>query len=125
MTITLDTPTQRRLEAQAKREGRTLEDVAARLLAVTLARSSVPDRESELLRLISEGLPEDFWSRKAALDSKAEALALTPGEYTERLELLSQMERWQVTRLEAVVELAQLRGETPQRVMESLGILPI
>ena len=51
--------------------------------------------------------------------------ALTPEEYKERLDLLSQMEHWQVARLEAVVELAQIREATPHAVMQKLGILPV
>ena len=125
MTITLDKPTQRRLEALAKKQGRPTEKVAASLVATVLFKEPAKDRESELLRLISEGLPENFWSRKAELDAKAEAALLTPDEYNERLVLLSQMERWQVARLEAVVELAQLREETPHTVMQKLGILPV
>ena len=125
MTITLDKPTQRRLEALAKKQGRPTEEVAASLMATVLFKEPAIDRESELLRLISEGLPENFWSRKVDLDAKAEEVTLTPDEYNERFALLTQMERWQETRLEAVVELAQLREETPHIVMQKLGILPI
>ena len=125
MTITLDKPTQSRLEALAKKQNRPTEEVAASLMATVLFKDPTVDRESELLHLITDGLPEGFWSRKAELDAKAEAVTLTPEEYQERLGLLSQMERWQVARLEAVVELAQLREETPQMVMQKLGILPV
>ena len=125
MTITLDKPTQRRLEALAKKQGRSSEEVAASLMATVLFKEPALDRESELLRLISQGLPEHFWKRKAELDAKAEAITLTPDEVNERLTLLTQMERWQVARLEAVVELAQLREETPHAVMQKMGILPV
>ncbi|MGC4045169.1 MAG: hypothetical protein QM758_15365 [Armatimonas sp.] len=124
MTITLDKSTQRRLEAKAKNEGRDLEEVAAQLLTVTLARNPEPTREDELLRLISEGLPEPVWNRKAALDERAETFMLTPEEIEKRQALMTKMEQWQVARLEAVIELAELRGETPHQVMKSLGILP-
>jgi CHASE3 domain sensor protein len=78
-----------------------------------------------LLDKVSDGLPESFWSRKAELDAKAKAMTLTPEEYQERLGLLTQIEQWQVTRLEAIVELAELREETTQSVMQKLGILPV
>jgi predicted transcriptional regulator len=125
MTITLDPPTQRRLEALAKKQNRPTEEVAASLMAAALFREPVQDRESELLHVISEGLPETLWARKAELDTQAESATLTPDQYQERLELLTQIERWQVARLEAVVELAQLREETPASVMQALGILPL
>ena len=125
MIITLDKPTQRRLEALAKKQGRPTEEVAASLVATVLFKEPAVDRESELLHLIAEGLAESFWARKAELDAKAEAVTLTPDEYQERLALLTELERWQVARLEAVVELAQLREETPSVVMQKLGILPV
>ncbi|MBB6053656.1 hypothetical protein [Armatimonas rosea] len=125
MNISLDPPTQRRLEALAKKQNRPTEEVAAALMAAALFREPVQDRESELLHVISEGLPETLWARKAELDTRAESATLTPDQYQERLELLTQIERWQVARLEAVVELAQLREETPASVMQTLGILPL
>ena len=125
MTITLDPPTQRRLEALAKKQNRPTEEVAASLMAAALFREPVQDRESELLHVISEGLPETLWARKTELDTQAESATLTADQYQERLELLTQIERWQVARLEAVVELAQLREETPASVMQTLGILPL
>jgi hypothetical protein len=123
MTIALDKPTQRRLEALAKKQNRPTEEVAASLVATGLFKERTVDRESDLLHLIADGLPEGFWSRKAELDAKAEAV-LTPNEYQERLGLLTELERWRVARLEAVVELAQLREETPYVVMQKLGVLP-
>lgn len=124
MTITLDKSTQRRLEAKAKSEGRKLEEVAAQLLTLSLTQAAEPTREDGLLRLISDGLPEHIWTRKAALDEKAETFSLSAEEIEERQALMTRMEQWQVARLEAVLELAQLRGETPHQVMKSLGILP-
>jgi hypothetical protein len=94
-------------------------------MAAALFWEPVQDQESELLRLISEGLSETIWARKAEMDAHAEAGTLTHKQYQERLELLSQIERWQVTRLEAVVELAQIREETPHAVMQKRGILPV
>ena len=125
MTITLDKPTQRRLEALAKREGKPTEEVAASLVALSLFKKPEADKESTLLRLIAEGLPESFWTRKVMLETKAETFSLSPEEQAERLELLTLMERWEVVRLVAIVELAQLRGETPHQVMQRLGILPV
>jgi predicted transcriptional regulator len=125
MTITLDPPTQRRLEALAKKQNRPTEEVAASLMATALFKEPAIDRESELLRLISEGLPERVWNRKTELDARSESGTLSPDEYQERLGLLTQIERWTVTRLEAIVELAELREETTQSVMQKLGILPV
>ena len=125
MTINLDEPTQRRLEARARKEGRQAEEVAASLVAQTLVLEPTEDRETALLRVIAEGLPDDFWQRKRVLDEKAASFASTPAEYAERSALVAGMERWQVERLEAVAALAALKNATPQAVMRQLGILPV
>ena len=124
MTITLDSQTQQRLEERARKEGRQAEEVAALLVAQSLLQEPVEDRETILLRVLSEGLPDSFWDRKRALDEKAAAFALTPFEFAERNDLIACMERWQVERLEAVVALAALKNETPHALMQRLGILP-
>ena len=123
MTITLDNPTRRRLEARAKREGKKAEDVASLIVAESLQSESVEDRESDLLRLLSEGLPEGFWQRKANLDEKAARFALTELEYEERTALITRFEQWSVQRLEWVLALAQLRHENPHALMQRLGLI--
>lgn len=122
MNVTLDPPAQRRLEARARREGKATEALAADLLAASLRPETSEEREAELLARITEGLPEGFWIRKKALDDKADAFVLTPTEYDERLALQHRLERWFLERMECVLELAQLRGETPAAVMQRLGI---
>jgi hypothetical protein len=121
MVLTLDTPTQRRLENKARQENRTTEEVAATLLASVLLTDNAPSRETELWRLLGEGLPETFWSRREELETKVSARTLTPTEHEERLSLITQMEQWQVRRLQMVVELAKLRGEKPSDLLQRIG----
>jgi hypothetical protein len=122
MTITLDSSTQKRLEERARRQGKKAEEVAATLLAVSLLDEPVAGHEDELLVTITEGMPESFWRRKKALDTKADDFQLTEAEYEERLELQSRLERWYLDRMQSVLELAQLRGENPHALMKRLGI---
>jgi hypothetical protein len=128
MVLTLDTPTQRRLEDRARQENRTTEEVAATLLASVLltenAPTNTPNRETELWRLLEEGLPETFWLRREVLEAKAANHTLTSQEQEERLALITQMEQWQVRRLQRVVELAQIRGEQPSDLLQRLGVAP-
>jgi hypothetical protein len=124
MTITLDPPTRQRLEARARQEGKQAEDIAAALLADSLSAEPLEDRQSELLRFLSDGLPESFWRRRDALEAQARAKRLTPEEYEERLELSDRLERWHLDQMDAVLELARLRGASPQSVMQKFGLLP-
>jgi hypothetical protein len=121
MTITLDTPTQRQLEERARRQGKNVEELAATILAVSLLEEPASSRENELLAKITEGLSASFWSRKKALDAKADDFQLTEAEYGERLALQSQLEGWYLDRMQSVLELAQLWGEAPHALMKRLG----
>ena len=123
MTITLDKPTHSRLEARARREGKKAEDIVANIVTESLQSDPLEDRESELLRLLAEGLPESFWVRKAALDEKAAQFSLTELEQQERTSLITHFEQWSVKRLEWVLALAELRKENPHHLMRHLGLV--
>lgn len=84
----------------------------------------LPERESELLLQINEGLPEDVWRRYHELVAKRKALTLTGEEHDELKELTNQVEIAHARRIGYLVELAQLRGKTPVEMMDELGIKP-
>jgi len=84
----------------------------------------VPHQEADLLLKIQEGLPETTQQRLDTLKSKNRAGTLTPEEHDEFLHLIAQVEGLNVQRVEALAELAQLRGVTLRAVMDSLGIHP-
>jgi hypothetical protein len=78
--------------------------------------------EAELLMRINQGLPEELRRRLDDLIAKRQARVLTPDEHAELLRLTDEVENLEVDRLEALVELARLRGTSLAAVMQELGI---
>jgi hypothetical protein len=84
-----------------------------------------PSRDTQLLSLIGEGLPTNFWQRLSVLQQKAETSSLTQEEYKERLDLLTQKDQWHLKRMEYVLELAHLRHLKPRDLLKKLDIDPL
>lgn len=79
-------------------------------------------KETELMLRINQGLPEPLRSRYQELAERRGEETLTAEEHAELLRLGDEVERLEVRRLEALAELAQLRGCYLAQVMKQLGI---
>lgn len=86
--------------------------------------ASLPELEASLLQLINQGLPEDIQHRYSELQTKLQDEAIAPEEHQELLQLIDVVEQAEADRLQALVELAQLRGVTLPALMEQLGLQP-
>lgn len=84
--------------------------------------SQLSEQESALLLIINRGLLTAQQARLEELIRQRQAEELTDAELTELIALTDQAEQLQVERLEALVELAAVRGETPAAVMAALGL---
>ena len=82
----------------------------------------LPHAEAKLLQRINEGLPEATWARYHALKQKRDAETLTPEEHAELIRLVNEVEIWNARRLEAVAELAKLRGVRFPDLVKQLGL---
>lgn len=112
------------LQAIARLSNPELESVVQRALEIRAERS-VPHlsvRESELFAQINEGASEATWNRYRELRAKRDGAPLTPAEHEELLELYDTIELQHARRLRAVIELAQLRNEPVEELMDSLGL---
>jgi len=81
-------------------------------------------QESELLKQINQGLPEDLARRLEALISRRQAEALTDDEQTELIRLGDEAERLEASRVKALAELATARRTTLPRLMQEMGLTP-
>jgi macrodomain Ter protein organizer (MatP/YcbG family) len=81
-------------------------------------------RESELLRLINQGVPPELQQRYDGLLRKRRRTRLTRAEQQELLALTKQMEQFDVERLRRLAELAELRGVSLPELMQQLGLNP-
>jgi hypothetical protein len=78
--------------------------------------------ESQLLMRINQGLPDDLDCRYSELIARRRDETLTTDEHEELLRLTDQIERLEADRLEALAELARIRGIALSTLMRDLGI---
>ena len=81
--------------------------------------------EEELLQRIGQKVDESFQKRYKKLIAKRQAETLTQQELGELLSMTDEMEAHSVTRLEALVQLAALRGTSLDLIMKELDIQAI
>ena len=80
-------------------------------------------READLLLKINEGIPQQIRPRYAELKEKRDNELLSPLEHKELLNLITEVEKVQAQRLEALAELARLRKTIIRSLMKQLGIV--
>lgn len=81
-------------------------------------------KESELLRRINSNLSPEKQRRYDELRRKREDETLTDAEYQELLEFVSDIQTIWADRLQAIAELAELRGLSPKQLMKQLELEP-
>ena len=94
----------------------------ADLPTVTAPRLS--KAETALFLRINRVLPPAQQQRGEALKSKLDAETLTPTEHAELLQLVEAHQQLWADRLQAVIDLAALRGIAPSTMFKQLGINP-
>jgi hypothetical protein len=130
MTLTLEISPEleQALRASAERAGLppdryVLDLLQERLSPINGGRTTgLPAAEATLLERINEGLPEGTWARYEALKKKRDAETLTDAEHAELIRLVNEVELWNARRLEAVAELAKLRGVRFPDLVKQLGL---
>lgn len=112
------------LEAASQLSLPDLERFSEQVLTLQARRKapSLSKTEADLLLKINQGLPVEVRRRYATLMEKRQAETLSEDEYQELLNLTDQVEMKQAERIEALGQLAQLRGEPVQKMMKSLEI---
>jgi hypothetical protein len=116
------------LRATAERQGLAPDRYVLDVLQGRLARDqNLPARlsrpEAELLQRINEGLPPATWERYHALKEKRDAETLTLDEHAELIQLVNEVEDWNVRLVELVGALAQLRQVPLRAMMDELGLI--
>jgi len=114
------------LKALQKLETPELDRIVSRLIALRAERTAphLPQRETELLLKINQGLPDPLARRYQELIARRRADALAPEEREELLRLTDQAEGLEAERLTHLAELARLRHTSLPALMEELGIHP-
>jgi len=125
--VEVQLPGNRLLEAVEKLSLVELDQLFSRIIALRAQRKAphLSAKESELLMKINQGLPAEVQMRLNALADKRRAGTLTSEEHRELLGLVNQLENAEAKRVEALGELARLRGVSVTALMQSLGIRPL
>ncbi len=82
----------------------------------------LPKPEADLLQQINLGLSSDRWEHYHTLLAKRRTETLTPAEHATLIDISDQIEQANVQRIQALIELAKLRGQSLSIVMQELGI---
>lgn len=96
----------------------------ARLLLAKRRQVVVSDEESRLLAQINQELPTGIASRHSLLKGKLQAQTITPAENSEFQELTEQIEKADMIRLKALINLSQLRQTSLSQLMDALNAVP-
>lgn len=101
-----------------------LEQLVDQVIAIRAQRVAphLTADESALLARINQGLPANDRARMRALTDKNDDETLVESEWQELTALTDRLEVLHADRLDALVELAKLRGVTLDEVMNQLGI---
>ncbi len=122
VTITLPEDLEHRVIEDAARQGLPVEELVNREL-----RNLWPPQElseSKLLMEINDGFPSAFWERYKTLRALLDEHTLTGSDHDEFLKMVNLVEQKQATRLEALAQLAKLRGVTLSTIIRTLGLEP-
>ena len=117
MTLTLNLKPE--LETQVKREatkrGLLVNDYVLNAVQECLRRDQKNDtpgldeKESQLLQKINRGLSPETWQHYRDLIEKRHQETLTPEEQNQLIQISDQLEELNASRMEPLVELAQIR----------------
>lgn len=112
------------LEAIEKMDQAELEQFVSQVIALQARRRApgLSQDESALLIKINQGLPADVQTRLNELIVKRQVKTLTPDEHDELLHLIAQSEQAEAARVEALAQLARLRGVSLTTLMHDLGV---
>lgn len=124
---TPNTDLENAIQSMEKLDNSNLENLLSRL-SILLARRKAPNlpaREAELLSKINQSPPESIQQRHRELMEKLQANALSDPEHQELIGIIDQLELANAERMQAIVELSELRGVSVDKMMAQLGIHPL
>ncbi|HBE16628.1 MAG TPA: hypothetical protein DEG17_09010 [Cyanobacteria bacterium UBA11149] len=78
--------------------------------------------EADLLQQINIGFSATIWKQYHTLIAKRHAETLSSEEYDQLIQLSNRLENLNVTRIQALIQLATLRNQSLTELMENLGI---
>lgn len=126
ITLNLSPELEHRLRTEAVRQGVELNHYILNALQAPLQHTSATTQttEAELLQQINVGFSTQTWEQYHSLISKRQAETLTPEEHNQLIQLSDRLEKLNVVRIQALIQLAALRSQPLTDLMQTLGIHP-
>jgi RNA polymerase sigma factor (sigma-70 family) len=124
MRVEAGSSTEQILLAMERLDAAELEKLVPRAIALGAARKAphLKPEESKLLARANDALPPELTSRLSKLQKKRHARSLSAAEFEELISLSDRVEQLHAERLQALADLARLRGTTLTDLMDQLGI---
>jgi hypothetical protein len=125
--ITLNLPPEldQELRTEAARQGLEPDHYIIHTLQERLqARPTEEPTESDLLQQINIGFTAEAWTQYHRLIAKRQAETLTSEEHEYLIQLSDRLEHLNVLRIQALIQLANLRNQPLSDLMQTLGISP-
>lgn len=127
-TITVDADLAQAYKSAPKtRQKKALSAMRQVLRTMPASKTKTPrlsKRETELFLKINRTLTPEEQCWYDELKRKRELETLTQAEHAELLKFVEELQEIWAERLQAVIELAQVRGISPQAMLKQLGIDP-
>lgn len=114
------------MDGVAQLDTPTLENLLSQV-SLVLAQRKAPrlaQQESMLLQQINQGVPDTMQKRYTQLQTKLHHETISADEHQELFALIDEIELVDANRLQALLELAQLRQVSLGELMRQLGIHP-
>lgn len=126
ITLNLSPELEHRLRAEAARQGVEPNRYILNTLQERLQSSpaTAQPTEADLLQQINIGFSTQTWEQYHCLIAKRQAETLTPEEHEQLIQLSDRLEKLNVVRIQALIQLAALRSQTLTDLMQTLGIHP-
>jgi hypothetical protein len=114
------------VRAAAQQTGVAPDHYVANLLREHLSHRGPATGASEaaLLKQVNLGLSAATWQRYGELRTKLQDETLTTSEQQELIQITDQLEAANARRIEALVQLSQLRNTTLDALIDELGLRP-
>jgi hypothetical protein len=104
-----------------------IEQFVRKLVALKIREETpgLSERETELMLNINQALPAKLQQRLNVLIEKRRAETISASELRELKKLTDQVENFDATRLESLIELAHLRRMPLRKLIKQLGLKPV
>jgi hypothetical protein len=124
--LNLSPDLEQKLRAEAAKEGIEPDCYIVNALQERFQSNPMLEKatEADLLQQINIGFSAETWAQYHTLIAKRHAETLSPQEHAELIQLSDRLEKLNVVRIQAFIQLANLRNQPLSDLMQTLGISP-